>query len=110
MLEPLLFVIYITDLEENVVGLICKFEDDTKTGGVADSEEDYQRIQQDIDQLVAWAEKWQMEFIPDKRGVMYFGRSGSGGNYTVNGRILRSIDTQRELDVQVHRSLKVAAQ
>ena len=51
VLGPLLFVIYINDLEENVTGLICKFADDTKVGGFADSNEDHQRIQQDVDQL-----------------------------------------------------------
>eukprot|EP00061_Rhincodon_typus_P015499 g43209.t1 len=66
VLGPLLLVIYRNDLEENVAGLVSKFVDDTKIGGVADSEEDSQRIQQDIYQLEAWAEKWQMEFNPDK--------------------------------------------
>ena len=45
------FVVYINDLEENVAGLISKFTDDTKIGGVADSEEDCQKMQQDIDPL-----------------------------------------------------------
>jgi len=31
-LGPLLFVIYINDLEENATGLISKFLDDTKVG------------------------------------------------------------------------------
>eukprot|EP00061_Rhincodon_typus_P000992 g13387.t1 len=38
---------------------ICK---DTKIGGVADNEEDGQRIRQEIDEFKTWAEKWQMEF------------------------------------------------
>ena len=54
MLEPLLFVIYINDLEKNVTGLINKFADDTKVGGFADCDEDHQRVQQDIDQLETW--------------------------------------------------------
>ena len=44
MLGPLLFVMYINNLEENIAGLISKFADDTKIGGVADSDEDCQRI------------------------------------------------------------------
>ena len=102
VLGPLLYIyiyicihIYINDLEENVAGLISKFADDTKIGGVADSDEDCQRIQQDIDRLENWAEKWQMEFNPDKCEVMHFGRSNSGGNYNRKGRIIRSIDIER---------------
>ena len=52
MQGPLLFVAHINDLEENVDGLISKFADDTKIGGVA---EDCQRIQQDKDRLETWA-------------------------------------------------------
>eukprot|EP00061_Rhincodon_typus_P005547 g25185.t1 len=66
VLGPLLFVVYINDLEENVASLISKFADNTKIGGVVDSEEDCRRIQQYIDQLEAWAEKRQVKFNPDK--------------------------------------------
>ena len=63
VLGPLLFVIYINDLEENVTGLIRKFADDTKVGGFVDSDEDHQRIQQNIDQLETWAVRWQRSLI-----------------------------------------------
>ena len=39
---------------------------------------------------------------------MHFRRSNTDRKYTVNGRTLKSIDRQRDLGVQVHRSLKVA--
>ena len=51
-----------------------------------------------------------MEFNPDKCEIMHFGRSNACRNCTVNGRILRSINRQRDLGVHVHRSLKVAMQ
>ena len=92
------------------MGVPCWSGFDTKIAGVADRDEHCQRIQQDMDRLEHWAEKWQMEFNPDKCKVMHFGRSNAGGSCTINGRTIRSIDTQRDLGVQVHRSLKVAAQ
>ena len=49
--------------------MIGKFADDTKIGGVVDSE-DCQRIQQDVNWLETWAERWQMELNPDKCEVM----------------------------------------
>eukprot|EP00061_Rhincodon_typus_P011561 g36669.t1 len=36
VLGPLLLVVYINDLEENMAGLISKFADDTNIGGVVD--------------------------------------------------------------------------
>eukprot|EP00061_Rhincodon_typus_P008564 g31281.t1 len=98
---PLLFMVYINDLGENIAGLISMFADDTKIGGVADIEENCQRIQQDVENLKAWAERWQMAFNPDKCEVMHFGRSRTCGNYTVNGRTLSGIDIQRELGMRV---------
>ena len=59
--------------------MISKFADDTKMAGLAGSEEQCQAIQQDIDRLVYWAEKWQMEFNPNKCEVMHFGRNNVGG-------------------------------
>ncbi|XP_038666340.1 probable G-protein coupled receptor 141 isoform X4 [Scyliorhinus canicula] len=50
---------------------------DTKVGGIADSDEDCQRIQQDLDHLETWAERWQMVFNPDKCEVMHPGRSNT---------------------------------
>ena len=42
-----------------------------------------------------------MEFNPDKCEVMHFGRPNTDRKYTVNGRILKSIDRQRDLGVQL---------
>ena len=107
VLGPLLIVIYINDLNENVTGLISKFADDTNVSGFVDSDEDHQRIQQDIDRLEAWVERWQMALKPDKCEVMHFGMSNTDWKCTVNFRTFKSIDRQRALGVQVHRSLKV---
>ena len=73
VLGPLLFVIYINDLNENLAGMVSKFADDTKIGGTVDSEEGYLGMQRDLDQLGQWADEWQMEFNLDKCEVMYFG-------------------------------------
>ena len=51
-----------------------------------------------------------MEFNPGRCEVLHFGRPNVKGEYTVNGRTLNSIDVQRDLGAQVHKSLKVATQ
>ena len=51
-----------TGLDENLGGMVSKFADDTKIGGIVDSEESYLGLQQDLDRLGQWADEWQMEF------------------------------------------------
>jgi len=110
VLGPLLFVIYINDLDDNVVNWISKFADDTKIGGVVDSEEGFQSLQRDLDQLEKWAEKWQMEFNADKCEILHFGRTNQSRKYRLNGRTLKSAVEQRDLGIQVQNSLKVTSQ
>ena len=83
VLGPLLFVIYINDLDENIGGMVSKFADDTKICGIVDSEESYLRLQRDLDQLGQWADEWQMEFNLNKCEVMHFGRLNQGRTYSV---------------------------
>ena len=97
VLGPLLFVIYINDLDDIVANWISKFADDTKTGGVVDSEEGFQSLQRDLNQLEEWAEKWKLEFYADKCEVLHFGRSNQGRTYKVNGKVLRSAVEQRDI-------------
>eukprot|EP00061_Rhincodon_typus_P004189 g21957.t1 len=90
--------------------MINKLVDNTKIGGIVDSEEGYLRLQRDLDQLGQWAEEWQVEFNLDKCEVFHFVKTNKGITYTVNGRTLGSVVEQRDLEVQVHSSLKVASQ
>ena len=70
VLGPLLFVIVINGLDENLGGTVSKFAEYTRIGGIVDSEEGYLELQRDLDQLGQWAEEWQMEFNLDKYEVM----------------------------------------
>lgn len=47
-------------------GMISKYVDDIKVGGIIDSEDGYQKLQQDPDQLGKRAEEWLIEFNVDK--------------------------------------------
>ena len=62
VLGPILFLIYINDLEEGVTGNILKFADDTKLFRKVKEFGDKQKLQDYIDKLVKWSEKWQMLF------------------------------------------------
>ena len=56
VLGPILFLVYIDDLEEGVTGNILKFADDTKLFRKTKEIGDKQKLQDDIDKLVRWSE------------------------------------------------------
>ena len=57
---PILLLVYINDVEEGVTGNIFKFADDTKLFRKVKEIGDTFFLQEDIDKLVKWSEKWQM--------------------------------------------------
>mgnify|MGYP003349270433 CR=1 FL=1 len=58
VLGPLLFVIYINDLDEGLSCNISKFADDTKIGSVINSENDSLSLQKNLNMLSDWSSKW----------------------------------------------------
>ena len=54
--------IYIYDLEDDISNKVLKFADDTKVYRKVTNDTDKQSLQDDLDKLVKWSEKWQMLF------------------------------------------------
>jgi hypothetical protein len=64
VLGPLLFLIFINDIDEAAaaVDILRKFADDTKLGNRIRSEEDQRQLQEALNNLMTWSEKWGLEF------------------------------------------------
>ena len=60
VLGPLLFLIYINDIIENITSKLKLFADDCLLYRTITSEQDTMALQKDLDTLVQWASKWQM--------------------------------------------------
>ena len=110
VLGPILFLIYINDLEEGVTGKILKFADDTKLFRKVKEIGDKQHLQDDIDKLVKWSEKWQMLFNFGKCKCLHTGSGNTGMNYEMGGTILIKTVKEKYLGVTMNANMKVSEQ
>ena len=63
VLGPLLFIIYINDLDNGIVSKISKFADDTKLYHSSRHPDKILELQEDFNRLIGWANTWQMNFV-----------------------------------------------
>ena len=110
VLGPILCLIYINDLEEGVTGNILKFADDTKLFRKVKDIGDKQKLQDDIDKLVKWSEKWQMLFNFGKCKCLHTGSGNTGVNYEMGGTILTKTVKEKDLGVTMNANMKVSEQ
>ena len=59
---------------------MSKFAYDTKLYHRARNRDDITELQEDINKLVEWANKWKMNFNVHKCSVMYIGHNNMQGN------------------------------
>ena len=57
MLGPILFLICINDLEDDISSKVLNFADDTRVFRKVTNVTDKQSLQDDLDKLVKWSEK-----------------------------------------------------
>ena len=97
VLGPILFLVYINYLEERVTGKILKFVNDTKLFRNTKEIGDKQKLQDDIDKLVRWSEKWHMLFNFGKCKCLHTGPGNTGMNYEMGGTILSKTVKEKRL-------------
>ena len=110
VLGPIIFLVYIDDLEEGVTGNILKFADDTKLFRKTKEIGDKKKLQDDIDKLVRWSEKWQMLFNVGKCKCLHTGPGNTGMNYEMGGTILSKTGKEKDLGVTMNANMKVSEQ
>ena len=107
MLGPLLFVIFINDLPEQVKSEIFLFADDTKIFKQINGPDDHSTLQEDINSMLGWANKWQLEFHPDKCVSISINRKMNyNESYKMETTDLRHVRQEKDIGVIVDRQLK----
>ena len=81
MLAAILFVIMISDIDENVKrSIVRSFADDTRTNKKINNPNDIKEMQEDLDTIYEWAIKNKMVFNEDKFEQITFGHTKHSNN------------------------------
>ncbi len=59
VLGPVLFIIYINDIDIGLNNFIAKFAEDTKIGNSVISDRDRQSLQGDFNKISPWSARWE---------------------------------------------------
>jgi ribonuclease P/MRP protein subunit RPP40 len=110
VLGPLLFLIYINDIDAGISNKLLKFADDTKLFGKVGTMEDIGRLREDLVKLVTWSKEWLMLFNVDKCKVMHVGCNNPKAEYKMEEGVLRRICEELDLGIIVQDNLKCAGQ
>ena len=94
VLGPLLFLIYIKDLDDNINNNVLKFVDETKVFRKVNNVGDKQHLQNDLDKLVKWSEKWQI-FNFGKCKCLHTELGNMDVNYKMGDTVLRTTVKKR---------------
>ena len=105
VLGPLLFVIYINDIPTGIQSLMKIFADDTKIYRALKSLIDTTSLQEDINTIENWSEKWQMPFNVPKCHALPLGFNNKKEGYTVNNTQIDSVETEKDLGIFIDEKL-----
>ena len=110
VLGPILFLIFINDMDCGITNWLLKFADDAKLFGKVQSDMDNITLQEDLQRLFDWAKEWQMEFNTDKCKVMHIGNSNKNFKYYMDNKELEKVQEEKDLGVLITNDLKASSQ
>jgi len=105
---PLMFLLYINELIGILEGhgiTVKVFADDVKMYLRVVNDVDVKQLQSAIDDLLSWAELWQLGISVDKCCVLNLGNAGISANLTIHNETLPIVPNTRDLGIIITSSL-----
>ena len=105
VLGPLLFIIFINDVDEIINNsIILKYADDIRIYREFNSDEPSQqdncvKFQNDINALYSWSQQWDLKFNSSKCSILHFGHANYRRSYKLNDVIIQSKSIEKDLGI-----------
>ena len=89
---------------------MLKFANDTKVFRKNTSDADRQQLQDGLNKMAEWSEKWQMLFNFWKCKCLHTGHRNEDAQYTMGGTVLKSSVKKKDLGLTISADMKVSEQ
>lgn len=109
VLGPLLFLIFINDIANNVTSSIRLFADDCLVYRETSKKEECELLQKDLDELVSWSKTWGMAFNVKKCNIVSITnvkKNRQRHSYEMDGQPIKTIDNTPYLGVNINNKLQ----
>ena len=107
MLGPIIFLVYINDLSDDIVLQVRLIADDTAIYLTLENKGDSDKLQRDLDKLQTWKARWDMELNPSKCQVVRVtsSRTSLKMPFILYGQVLEAVCSTRYLGVDISSNL-----